>query len=198
MKFPFQSCFHNLRQIRSINLMCFVVTDCRQGLVGIINDRRTFIRSYRRDTLNHVINLICIRYNYFLCKITAQILELRKHLIRRPEIKRRLSVCIMETFSCHHDPSIYLILRIKEMHITGCNNRLAKLLAKITDLPVHILQIFHGLNGCFLIVKQEHIISDRLNLIIIIEITKSCNLILALAIQNCTVEFTRLTGRSYD
>ena len=104
----------------------------------------------------------------------------------------------MEALSRHHDPPVYLILRIEKMHITGCNDRLAKLIAKVADLPVDILQIFHGLYRCFLIIKQEHVVSNRLDLIVIIEITKSCDFILALSVQYCTVKLARLTGGAND
>ena len=38
---------YNLRQRISVHLMCFIVTNISQYLIGILNHRWTFIRSYR-------------------------------------------------------------------------------------------------------------------------------------------------------
>ena len=60
VQFLLQSCLYDLWQIGSIDLMGPVVTDLRQCLITVRNDRRTLVRSYRTHDIDSVGNLICI------------------------------------------------------------------------------------------------------------------------------------------
>jgi len=54
MKFPLQTVYYDLRQIIPIHFMGSVIADLCQRLIGIRDDRRTFIRPHRSDLFTHL------------------------------------------------------------------------------------------------------------------------------------------------
>ena len=85
------------------------------------------------------------------------------------------------------------------MHITGCNYRFLKLLSKLNDLPVYLLQIFFGTDHIMLIIcYHKSVISNRLDLQIIIEIYQSGYLSIRCISQNCLIQFPCFTGTSHQ
>ncbi len=50
-----------------------------------------------------------------------------------------LVIRVIKSFSGHDDPAVDLVLRIHEMDVTRCHNRLMELLAKFDDVPVDLL-----------------------------------------------------------
>ena len=56
------------------------------------------------------------------------------------------------------------------MHIAGRTHRLVKLLAEGNDLPVDIHQVIHCLHRALLIPQHKHVVSQRLDLQIIVEL----------------------------
>ena len=56
------------------------------------------------------------------------------------------------------------------MHIAGRTHRLVKLLAEGNDLPVDIHQIIHCIHRALLIPQHKHVVSQRLDLQIIVEL----------------------------
>ena len=82
VQFLLQSCLYDLRQIWSVNFMGSVITDLRQCLITVGNDRRTFVRAHRCNSLDHVCNHIGIGNNDFFRLITSQIREFFQHLFR--------------------------------------------------------------------------------------------------------------------
>ena len=160
--------------------MSFRVTDVSQCLIRIFNDRRTFIRSYRRDLLTHIGNLIRIGYNNLFCFFASEIRKLLQHFFCRAQIQWCLIVRIFKTFSCHNDPAVHFVLRIKEMHITGCHDRLFKFLSQFYDPTVDIFDVIPGLYRFFLAAKHKFIVSQGLNLQIIIKFHDPGNLFIRL------------------
>ena len=168
--------------------MCFTITDISKLLIGIRDYRRTLIWVYRWDFLYHTCDLLWIFYNNFSCLRRTKICELLQHFICCAKEQRCLIICVFESFSCHDDPAINFILRIKEMNVTGCYNRLTEFLSKFNNLPVYVTQIFLCIDiRRFLIFEHKHIISNWLDFIIIIEICQSRNLLCRLFFKNRTV-----------
>ena len=179
--------------------MSLVITDIPEQFVRILNYGRTFIRSYRRYLVTHIRNPVRILNYNFLRFLISQIREFLKHLLRRMKVEWCLIVCILEAFTRHKDSSVYLILRIQEVNVTGGYHRLIEYFAKFHYSPVHILNILNGIDILMLIRQDhEHVVAHRLNLKIIIEVYKSCYLSLVCTVQQFIIEFTRLTGRTQD
>ena len=118
--------------------MCFIITDITEHLVRIRDNRRTLVRTHRRDLFDHLRNLHRILDDNLSCLCRPQIFEFFQHLIRGPKIQRRLIVRITKALSCHDDSSVYLIFRIHEMHVTSSDNRLIEPFTKCDDLPVDL------------------------------------------------------------
>ena len=51
--------------------MSSIFTDCTKHLVRVLNERRTFIRSYRLNLLTHIHNLISVGYNNLVCLVAS-------------------------------------------------------------------------------------------------------------------------------
>ena len=148
-----------------------MITDFPKELIRIRNDRRTLVRAHRREFLDHICNFSRIINDNLLCLRRAKILKLRQHFVRRMQIKGRLLVRIRKTLSCHNDPSVYLIPRIKEMHVTDCRHRLVKTLPELYDLPVYLPDVlFTVYLGNPAALDHKAVVPDRLNFQIIIEI----------------------------
>ena len=196
MQFLFQSLFHNGRQILSIYFMCSVVTDSCQNLITVRNNRCTFIRSDRRNTVTHFHNFSCIGDADFLRLISPEIIKFFEHLLRRTQIKRRRCL-IIKSSSCLNDLPVDLILRVQEMYITGCHNRFMELFSKYADAAIDISDIIIGMNVIISIrIHHEMIISNRLYFKIIIEIHQPRNFLLRPVFHNRTIQFSRATGTS--
>ena len=82
------------------------------------------------------------------------------------------------------------------MYVTRRHNRLFVAFSEHYDLPVQILQILDRLAVLIVLPRHKHIIADRLDLQIIIEIDQSCDLRLWCIAQQCPVKLTCLTRRS--
>ena len=82
------------------------------------------------------------------------------------------------------------------MHIAGRHDHLVKLFSEFYDLAVDLLQIFDGLHIGLIASQHKGIVSDRLDLQIIIEIDQSCNFLIGSVIQHSLIQFARLTGRT--
>ena len=83
------------------------------------------------------------------------------------------------------------------MNITGSNNRLIKFFTKLNDFTVDLPQIFLTVDlGNTVTANHKFIIAQRLYFQVIIVIYNPCNPFFRLVIQNCLIQFTRLTGTS--
>ena len=92
--------------------MRLLITDRSQYFVGIFNDRRAFIRTDRRNTLNHIRDFICVCDDNLLCLFLTEIIKFRKHFLRCAQIKRRLVIGIGKALAGHNDTSVKRILGI--------------------------------------------------------------------------------------
>ena len=138
VQLPIKTVLYNLWKRISVHFMRFCKADILKILLGILNDRRKFIRMDGRDLLDHIRDLVGIGDNHFFRLLTSKIGKFLQHLLRCTEIKRCLVICIGKAVSGHNDTSVNLILRIHKMHITGCNHRFLKLLSKLDDLLVNL------------------------------------------------------------
>ena len=59
--------------------------------------------------------------------VASKILELLQHLLRCPKEQRCLVIGILKSLARHDDTAVYLILRIKEMHVAGGDHQLVEL-----------------------------------------------------------------------
>ncbi len=112
MKLLFQTFLYDFGQFIPIQLMGTAVTDLRQRLVTVRNNRRTFIRTNRCHDINAIGNFIGIGNDNLFGLVTAKIFKLRKHLLSRPQVKRRLIVGILKALTRHDDPAVNFILGI--------------------------------------------------------------------------------------
>ena len=175
----FQPLLYNGRKIFPINLMRFFKTDISEILVRIFNYRRKLIRMNRRNFLYHISDLICICNNDLLSLFASQIRKLLQHLLCGTKIKRCLIICIAESISCHDNPTIDFILWIHKMNITGCHYRFFKLFSKFDNLFIDLNQILFWIDRIIFITGDHKcIISQWLNLKIIIKINQSCNFLI--------------------
>ena len=74
-----------------------------------------------------------------------------------------------------------------------------ELFSQPNDLPVHVLDILHGIDRTDLIaIDHKCIISQRLNLQIIIEIHDLRNGLIGFSIQECLIKLPGLAGTAHD
>ena len=198
MKLLLQTRGYHLRKLFSVNGVGLFITDITQGLIRIFDDRRTLIRANRRNPLNHIRDLICISDHDLPGLVASQVFKFRQHLLRRAKVEGRLIVRILKALSGHDDPAVHLVLRIQEMHVAGGHHRLVKLLAKRNDLFVQPDQIILGFKSGTLSPQHELIVSQRLNLQIIIEIHQPRNLFLRRGTHQSLIELSGLAGGTDD
>ena len=141
MKLPIKPCRYLLGQIIPVYFPCSSVTYIRKDLVGILNNRRTLVRTHRLYCLDHVCNLACICYYYFIRFVKPQIIKLRKHFLGCTKEKWCLHIRILKSFSGHKHTTIHFILWVKKMNVTGCNNRFTEHIAYLNYLFVNVLKI---------------------------------------------------------
>ena len=85
------------------------------------------------------------------------------------------------------------------MYVTSSRHRLVELLPQPHDLPVDLHDIFHGIYILHpLGLDHEPVVTQRLNLQIIIEIHKSGNLRIRLPLKKRTIKLSRLAGAAHD
>ena len=84
------------------------------------------------------------------------------------------------------------------MHITGRADRLVELLAEGDDLPVDVHEIIHRLYRALLVPQHEHVVSERLDLQIIVEFYDLRKLRIRNPAEDRLVKLSRLTGRADD
>ena len=85
------------------------------------------------------------------------------------------------------------------MHITGSHYRLIKLLSQLNDLLIDLNQVFLRVDGIILLIlDHKPVISQRLDLQIIIKIHQSCDLRLRCIPKQCLVKLTGLAGASNE
>ena len=81
------------------------------------------------------------------------------------------------------------------MDITGSQHRLTQLFSQLYNLPVQILQIlFRPDILAVFFPKHEGIISNRLNLQIIVKVRNTDDLLFCFSLQNRLKQFSRFTG----
>ena len=75
IKLTVKALLHHRRKDVPVHLMCLVVADITQHLVGISNDRRTFIRTYRGNALTHIRDHVGVGYDDLLRLCRTEILK---------------------------------------------------------------------------------------------------------------------------
>ena len=81
------------------------------------------------------------------------------------------------------------------MHVAGGDHRLLKLFSQFYDFLVQLDQIFVGIDSVvFFISDHKRVVSQRLNLQIIIEIHQPGDLLLRSVAQQCLIKLSRLAG----
>ncbi len=115
------------------------ITDVPQHFIRFRDDRRTFVRIYRGHFLNPVRNEICICHDDLISLFLTEIRKLLQHLLCRPQIERRLVVCILHLLARKNNSAVNFILRVKKMHVTGGGHRLSVALPQFHDTAVHLL-----------------------------------------------------------
>ena len=196
MQLPVKSLLNLRWQVWAIYLMCLGITYIRKCLIRILDDRRRLVRSDRLYPLYHVRYHIRVCDDDLLGLVTSKILELCQHLLRGTEIQRWLHISIVKALALHDDRPVYIILRIKEMHITGCDHWLVEHLSELHDPLVVSDQIVHGLwIPC--IPRHEFIVAKRLYLKVVKPVDQSHYLLIRRIINYGTEQLSRLTGRAY-
>ena len=130
---------NDLRQLLAVDFMRAVVTDSPQCLVGILDDRREFSGTDRGDFLDKVGDFARIGDDDLLRFLTSEIRKLFKHLLGGAQEQRCLLIRVVKTFSGHDDAAVDLVLRIHEVDVARCHNRLMELLAEFNNAPVDLL-----------------------------------------------------------
>ena len=82
IQLSFQTLTNHLRKRVPIHRMCLIVAYISKLLVRIFDDRWTFIRSYRRNLLNHICNQIGVLNDNLICLFRAKISKFLQHFFR--------------------------------------------------------------------------------------------------------------------
>ena len=176
--------------------MRFPVTNLCELLVTVLNDRRTFIRAHRRDSVTHIRNPVCVRDDNLLRFLTAQIIrELIEHLLCRAKVQWRLIIRVLKSLPGHDNPSVHFVLRVQKMHIAGGNHWFLKLLSKLHHPLIERDQILLRVDVPVPFrLDHKPVIADWLNLKIIIKRDNLGNLLLTLTVQHRAKQLSRLAG----
>ena len=84
------------------------------------------------------------------------------------------------------------------MHITGSHYRLFKLLSQPYDPLVQLLKLFYGIDRGLFIPQHKFVVSQRLDLQIIVEIHQPCDLFFGSRAHQRLIQLSRLTGRTQE
>ena len=203
IQFLLKTRFNNIRKFIPVDLMSLVITDLRKHLIGIRDHRRTLVRPHWAEPLHPVRDQVGVGDDNFPCLLLSQIFEFLKHLLRRPEVQRRLLLTVFKVR--HQDLSVDRILRIQEMNVAGRDDRFSVFFTESDDPAVVILQVLYGLRLIFqiplLVVfghSQEHVVAERLDLKIIIEIHQLLEFFPCSASLDRLEQFASLAGRADD
>ena len=175
-----------------------VVADIPQQLIGIFNHRRAFIRPDRGNLLTHAGDFYRIGNHHLPGLLLPQILKFLQHLLRGAQIQGRLLVRVLKSLSGHNNPAVNLILRIQEMDVAGSHHRLVVLFSQPDDGAVVFLQLLHRLGILIVVPGHKHVVAQRLNLQIIIELHDACQFLGGSPPDNGPEQFARLAGRSQN
>ena len=173
-----QAVLNNLRQLFAVPFMRLGIRQITHGILRTGNGRRIQLIAvgHRLNAFNHIRNLIGIRNNNLISCFLAQIRELLEHLLRSMQVQRRLQIRILVALTGLQNRTQLCILRIEEMHVTGCHRQLAQALAQLVDFAVMLPQI---LLRTVIFTHQELVIARRLNLQIIIKAGDFLQLLIA-------------------
>ena len=143
IQFHLQAVLNNLRQRFAVPFMRLGVGQITHCILRTWNRRRIQLVAVgnRLNTFNHIRNLISIRNNNLVGCLLAKIRELLKHLLRSMQVQRRLQIRILVALTGLQNRTQLRILRIEEMHVTGCHRQLAQALAQLVDFAVMLPQI---------------------------------------------------------
>ncbi len=170
-EFLLETVLHDLRQLLPVHAVSLVVADITQLLIRVLNDGRALVRPHRAHRLHLVRNLLRVGDDDLLALVRSEIGELLHHLIGCPKIERsRFLLVRSHAHGRLDDRAVDLILRIKEVNISGRNHRRSKLFSEGDHLPVQVQQILFRIEVLIpLICEQEPVVVARLNFQIIIE-----------------------------
>ena len=150
--------------------MSLIIADITKHLIRVFNNRRKFTVTDRADPVTHIRDFIRVCDDNLFRFLRTQIFKFLQHLFCGPQIQRCLIIRIAESLSGHDDSPVDFILGINKMYITGGNHRFFKLFSQFHDPSVQIPKIFLG--GYIIpvfIPHHKHVVTDRLDLQIIIE-----------------------------
>ena len=199
VQFCFQTLLYQWRQRIAINGMRLIHANLPQLLIGTLNFRRECFIWNGLDFFNLVCDKIGVGDDNLSCLFLSQIIKFFQHFICCSEIQGRLVVRIGETFRCHDDFTVCRVIRVNEMHVTGCHNRLSIGFAQFHNLPVHVFDVFHRMDifhsGR---INHKFIVAQRLNFQIIIKMYQFLNALLWFAVQKSTIQFPRFAGTAQN
>ena len=167
-QFALQARLDLFRQRVAVHALGFLIAHAFQILRRIIHLRRIVFARYRTQRIAPVRNHIRIGDNYFHRAVCAQIRKFLQHFIGGFEVQRGLIVGVFKAHARHQDAAERLVLRLQEMHVTGCHTRLAQFIRNRQNLAVVIAQFFLVLCGA--VGNHKLVVANRLNFQIIIEI----------------------------
>ena len=175
--------------------MRLAVTDVSELLIRILDNRRAFVRIYRRDLLHHARDLDRVVNDDLTRLCRAQVREFFQHFLCCPQIEGRLGIRIVKPFAGHDNTAVHFIFRVKEMHVAGGDHGFPEFFSQFHDLPVDIPEILvRSYIRRAVALDHEAVVPQRLYLIVIIEIRQPGDLLGRALLQHCLVQFARLAG----
>ena len=194
-----ETLFHLRRQRIAVERLCACESMLPKVLVGILDDGRVFVRMDRGDLIHHVCDLPRILDDHLAGLFAAEVIELRQHLVRRMEIKRRLKLRVGIAFRILQDRAVQRVVGIHEMHVSRRADRLSELLAEGDDLAVQISEVFVRLNVIIAVFPLEvGIVADGLDLQVIIEGDDAGKLLVRYAPEDCVEQLAFGARRADD
>ncbi len=140
-----------------------------QILRRVRNRRRTFVRIDRRHIPDLFRDPVGVRDDNLPAFFLPEIGKFSQHLLRRPEIERRLAGRLLrEAVSGLNDRPVDRVLRIQEVHVACGADRLAELVPEPDDPPVDIAEILHRPDPAPCLSDQVVVVACGLDLKIVV------------------------------
>ena len=109
-----------------------------------------------------------------------------------------MAVVLFITAAGLQDRPVDLVFRVQEMCVGRGTDRFPHLFAERADPAVDLPEVFFGVNVITVFFDQVEVVSDRLDLEIIIKISNAPYLIFCFTAQDGVVKLTRGTGGTQD
>ena len=183
------------RQRIAVVFLHSAVANLLESFVRAVNMRRIGAVGNRLYFLAHICDFIRVVDNNLFCSVSEPG-EFLEHVLRSPEIERRLMIGIAEALHGHKDFSENRVILIDEMHIACSNNRLAEFIGESNQVFVNLFELLLAVKHRLVAVNQKAVVALGLNFNIVIKRGVFHQSLVRFTVEHGVIELTRLTGRA--